>query len=153
MSNSFKLFFIYGYFCVIYIGLWLGLLVSYSYKYSFPILFAFNFLVFLKIYSLIKLNNNFLKILKIFLSMLFFAVFMVYFLFFERFFMNVFLFGIDGYGFLGRNGYIDYRFADLPLSKRLFWDFWSSSYYPIYIFIFIKPFVNYIDKLIKPAKE
>ncbi len=35
----------------------------------------------------------------------------------------------------------------------LYWNFIYSLHYPIYIFIFIKPFVNHLDKSIKKLKQ
>jgi hypothetical protein len=35
----------------------------------------------------------------------------------------------------------------------LFWNFIFSLHYPLYIFIFFKPFVNHIDKSIRKIKE
>lgn len=35
----------------------------------------------------------------------------------------------------------------------IFWNFLFSLHYPIYIFIFLKPFVNHLDKSIKRMEE
>ena len=67
--------------------------------------------------------------------------------------MNAILCGMDGYGYLRRHGYIDCSCADLLPGDHLFWDILSTLYYPIYIFIFIKPFVGYLKKSTQISKK
>lgn len=61
------------------------------------------------------------------------------------------------YGFLDDGGIIrniigvnKYTFSWYEV---LFWNFIFSLHYPIYIFIFIKPFVNHLDRSIKEYKS
>ncbi|ASM38555.1 hypothetical protein CSPARA_0992 [Campylobacter sputorum bv. paraureolyticus LMG 11764] len=137
MDKLFNLIFIYGYFFILYIGLLMGYFIEYSYKFSLAILFIFNILVFIKICILIKFKKNIFKTIKIFFIMLFFAIFIVYFIFFERFIMSIFLISINK----------DYLHTNLLTIELL-----STLYYPIYIFIFLMPFVTLINKIIMSNK-
>jgi hypothetical protein len=110
-------------------------------------------MVFLRILYTINFRDNPLKIVTVFLSILLFAVSMVIFVFSERLIMNAILCGMDGYGYLRRHGYIDCSCADLLPGDHLFWDILSTLYYPIYIFIFIKPFVGYLKKNTQISKK
>jgi hypothetical protein len=69
--------------------------------------------------------------------------------------VGVFLCGLDGIGYLQRNGIVDYNYAcyEFTFFENLLFHFVSSIYYPIYIFIFFKPFVNHLDKSIQKIKE
>ena len=140
MNDRLKYVIILGYFLVIYSGI-IIVYLGYSYKIS------------LLLFYIINCRDEPLKIVTVFLSILLFAVFMVIFVFTERLIMNAILCGMDGYGYLHRHGYIDCSCADLLPSDHLFWDILSTLYYPIYIFIFIKPFVGYLKKSTQISKK
>ena len=152
MNDRLKCMIILGYFLVIYSGI-IMVYLGYSYKISLLLFCLFNLIVFLKIFYIINFRDEPLKIATVFLSILLFAIFMVIFVFAERLIMNAILCGMDGYGYLRRHGYIDCSCADLSPGDHLFWDILSTLYYPIYIFIFIKPFVGYLKKSIQVSKK
>jgi hypothetical protein len=62
---------------------------------------------------------------------------------------------MDGVGYLQRSGILKYSYScvDFTFYENLLLTFLSSLYYPLYIFIFFKPFVNHLDKSIKKIKE
>ena len=145
MNDRLKYVIILGYFLVIYSGI-IMVYLGYSYKISLLLFCLFNLVVFLKVFNTINFRDDPLKIVTVFLSILLFAIFMVIFVMAERLIINAILCGMDGYGYLRRHGYIDCSCADLLPGDHLFWDILSTLYYPIYIFIFIKPFVGYLKK-------
>lgn len=140
MNDRLKYMIILGYFLVIYSGI-IMVYLGYSYKISLLLFCLFNLIVFLKIFYIINFRDEPLKIVTVFLSILLFAIF------------NAILCGMDGYGYLRRHGYIDCSCADLSPGDHLFWDILSTLYYPIYIFIFIKPFVGYLKKSTQISKK
>jgi len=141
MSNRLKKNIIFVYFLLIYIYILFGYLVDYNY---FLIIIAVS-----NIYIYIKLCNG--LYFHIILKILLFNFFMVGFVLFERISMTIFLCGMDGIGFLHRNGILNYNYAcsGFTFYEDLLFNFLSSLYYPIYIYIFIKPFVNHLDKSIR----
>ena len=152
MNDKLKYMIISGYFLVIYFGI-IVVYLGYSYKVSLLFFCLFNLVVFLKIFCIVNFKENPLKIVVIFFSILFFAIFMVIFVFVERLIVNAILCGMDGYGYLRRHGYIDCSCADLSPSDHLFWDILSTLYYPLYLFAFIVPFVCYLKKKVQEPEK
>jgi hypothetical protein len=75
--------------------------------------------------------------------------------FIDRLFVVLLMCGMDGVGYLQERGIVDYNYScfKFTLYERFLLDFLSSLYYPIYVFIFIKPFVNHLDKSIREIRE
>ena len=83
---------------------------------------------------------------------IFISLFLLYFII-EQTIIKLSLYSIgDSGGWLRHHIYndIDYIFQWYEV---LFWNFIFSLHYPLYIFIFFKPFVNHLDKSIKKIKE
>ncbi|WP_428025393.1 hypothetical protein [Arcobacter sp.] len=142
MSNRLKKNIIFMYF----ISLYIYVLAGYIY-----------FVIFLMLFNVYHLyyfyKNNKLSFI-IILKSIFFGLFLFYFIIFDKLITGILLCGMDGVGYLQRSGIVDYNY---PCFKFTFYEevllnFASSIYYPIYIFIFIKPFVNHLDKSIKKIK-
>ncbi len=95
--------------------------------------------------------------LEISLKILAFTFFMVNFVVFERTIVDNFLCGVDSYahGYLYKIGIVKdyYICSDFVFYDKLIKNFISSLYYPIYIFIFIKPFVNHLSNSIDKIKK
>jgi hypothetical protein len=152
MSNTFKNAIIITLFVVTYlnsysVGLLSGLHNNILYKYD-----QFFFLIFfICILHVFKKNN--ILYLSIAIRIVFFAIFLLLYFFIEVFLINSYLYSIgDSGGWLRHHIYydIDYIFQWYEV---LFWNFIFSLHYPLYIFIFFKPFVNHLDKSIKKIKE
>jgi hypothetical protein len=75
--------------------------------------------------------------------------------FIDRLFVVLLMCGMDGVGYLQERGIVGYNYScfKFTLYERFLLDFLSSLYYPIYVFIFIKPFVNHLDKSIREIRE
>ena len=99
---------------------------------------------------LVKLNREIT--IPIFLKIILFLIFLMIYFFIERIILNIYLFGIDNIGFLKHSGIIDKDHVMTMLDFKI-WSFIFTLYYPIYIFIFIKPFVNHLDKSIRKIKD
>jgi hypothetical protein len=68
--------------------------------------------------------------------------------------MGIFLYGMDGIGFLQSSGIVEYNhsYGDFSSIEKLYYYFLSTLYYPIYIFLFIIPFVKHLDSSNKNKK-
>lgn len=119
-----------------------------SYDYLF---FLFYFLCFLDILYILKKYQ--ILCTNIFLKIIIFTVFLIIYFFIEQLIIHLTIFNI-GYsdGWIRNNIYenIDYQFTWFEV---LYWNFIFSIHYPLYIFIFFKPFVNHLDKSIRKIKN
>lgn len=89
----------------------------------------------------------------ILIKLVIFTIFFIIYFFIEQLIIHLTIFNIgDSGGWIRNNIYedIDYQFQWYEV---LFWNFIFSLYYPLYIFIFIKPFVNHLDKSIRKIKK
>ena len=113
----------------------------------FPLLFGILY-IFFEFYKNSMLNYVLLK--TIFFSVSIFIVFC-----FDRIIIMLTLCGMNGFGYLQRNGIVEHSYScsDFTFNETMLLNFISTLYYPIYIFIFFKPFVNHLDKSIKKIKE
>ena len=143
MNNILKKEIIFGYFLLAYIYVLFGHLTNYN--YFLIVLFLYN------IYLYVRLLKKI--VFSIILKVVVFNLFMIYFIIFERILTIIFLCGMDGEGFLQRIGLINHSCSNFSLYENILLNFISSLYYPIYIFIFFKPFVNHLDKSIRKIKE
>ncbi|MGE4457225.1 MAG: hypothetical protein AB7E13_09820 [Arcobacteraceae bacterium] len=91
----------------------------------------------------------------LFFKILLFTILLMALVFIDRLFVVLSMCGIDGVGYLQRSGIVDYNYPCFKFTfyERFLLDFLSSLYYPIYVFVFIKPFVNHIDKSIREIRE
>jgi len=147
-------------------------------KRSF-ILFYFILFYFIFIFDEMHLTNIILKqfLLLIIILDLLFLLFIAWELFNEKllspsisakiiittilftsyFFIEQSIFKISMYSIGGSGGWIrNHIYEDIDYVFQwyeiLFWNFIFSLHYPIYIFIFFKPFVNHLDKSIRKIK-
>ncbi len=141
MNNSLKKNLIFVYF----ISLYIFVLIGYIYFVIFLILFNLYYF-----YILYKKNT---LIFIIILKSILFGLFLFYFIIFDKLITGIFLCGMDGIGYLQRSGIVDYPCFKFSSYEELLLNFFSSLYYPIYIFIFFKPFVNHLDKSIKKIRD
>jgi hypothetical protein len=65
----------------------------------------------------------------------------------------LYLYGFEQCGYLEKAGLVTSGLGDLSWEEKLYWKFIFSLHYPIYIYIFFKPFVNHLDKSIRKIKE
>lgn len=132
--------------------------------YSFILLYASSLIIFGKYNLLISIIVLFFISIMFFskniksdinslgmgiiIKIILFLIFLIFYFFIERILITILLFGIDNIGFLQSSGLIkkDYKITTFDLK---IWSFIFTLYYPIYIFIFLKPFVNHLDKSIK----
>ena len=96
------------------------------------------------IYIIMKKSQSMIIFIKI---IVFILILSIYF-FIEHSLLKLFLYGIGG-----DNGGIGIDHKSISGYEVLFWNFVFSLHYPIYIFIFFKPFVNHLDKSIRKIKE
>lgn len=143
MSTFFKKSMIFIYLTSLYVYIMIG----YLYFLIFFILFHICFFY-------IFYTKNALTF-SIILKSIFFGVFIFYFTIFDSLIVGIFLCGMDGMGYLQRSGIVDFNYAcyKFTLQETLLLDFVSSLHYPIYIFIFFKPFVNHLDESIRKIRE
>ncbi|MGE4396595.1 MAG: hypothetical protein AB7D34_03945 [Sulfurimonas sp.] len=152
MSNKFKIYMLVFYFSFMYGSMLLGILDN-EFKLILPSFFVSAGLLYINIIYTLYMHK--LLLFSIFMKILFFTLFLISYLFIEQLFVYIFLYGVDGVGYLQNNGFVDYqhRFSDFSWQEKLYWHFIFSLYYPVYIFIFIKPFVNHLDKSIRKIKK
>ena len=89
----------------------------------------------------------------IFIKIIIFTIFLIIYFFIESLIIHLTIFNIgDSGGWIRNNIYenINYQFKWYEV---LYWNFIFSLHYPIYIFIFFKPFVNHLDKSIRKIKD
>ena len=155
MSKKLKTYVNIFYFVLIYFTALLGAISEYNviFKYFFlsfllVMLILYTYIIY-HIYT--KITNN----IYVYIKIIIFTLFIGIYFFIEQFFFYIFLYGMDGVGFLQRNGLVNYNYSgyEFTWKETLFWHFLFLSYYPIYIFIFFKPFVNHLDKSIRKIKE
>jgi hypothetical protein len=112
-------------------------------------LLYFLFLV-IDIYQIIIKNKIFY--FSIILKIVIFTFFLIIYFWIEQGIIKIILYSIGGSGGFIRNEIyhnISYHFKWYEI---LFWNFIFSLHYPIYIFIFFKPFINHLDKSIRKIK-
>jgi len=102
------------------------------------------------VYLLKKYNILYKTI--VFKIIIFTLMLLVYFSI-EQSLITIIMYDIGGSGGYIRNFiYHNYSYQ-FKWYEILFWNFIFSLHYPIYIFIFIKPFINHLDKSIKKLKN
>ena len=82
-----------------------------------------------------------------------FTTFILVYFYIEQLLITLTMYSIGGSGgWIRHHVYeqIDYVFKWYEV---LFWNFIFSLHYPVYIFIFFKPFVNHLDKSIKKIQK
>jgi len=100
------------------------------------------------IYFIIK---NKLLYPSIFMKIIIFTVFLFLYFMIEQSIIKIELYGVGGGVWIRYHIYEQFDYA-LQWYEVLFWNFVFSLHYPVYIFIFFKPFVNHLDKSIKKIK-
>jgi hypothetical protein len=108
----------------------------------------FYFFIFLFFYFFIYIKSYFLFIQVIIFVVLFACYFII-----EQTILKVFMYSIGGSGGWIRIHIYEDILYQFQWYEVLFWNFIFSLHYPLYIFIFFKPFVNHIDKSIRKIKE
>ncbi len=109
-------------------------------------LFYFITFVFLLIKSKLLYPSIILKfIIFTFIIILYFMI--------EQGIIKLVMYGIGDSGGFIRNIIMEDTFYQFQWYEVLFWNFIFSLHYPVYIFIFLKPFVNHLDKSIRKIKE
>lgn len=134
------------------------ILIYLTFSYVYVLIGYLYFIIFLtlfNVYYFYKLHKNNKIIFSLVLKSILFGIFIFYFIIFDRLVIGIFLCGMDGVGYLQRSGIIDYNYScsSFTFYEYLLFNLVSSLYYPIYIFIFFKPFVNHLDKSIRKRKE
>lgn len=155
MSKNLKIHFILFYFILVYLNTMIISVVDdlqpIKYIYSTFLLFIFCY------FTYISYNFYRQSILSFpfFIKILIFTLLLFIYISIEQFFIYIFLYGIDGVGFLQRSGMVNYNHSYLKFSwqEKLYWHFIFSLHYPIYIFIFFKPFVNYLERSIRQIEN
>ena len=100
----------------------------------------------------ILLKNRILYFSVFIKIVIFISLFMFYFIF-EQIIIKISIYSIgDSGGWIRHNIYEDINYI-FQWYEVLFWNFIFSLHYPIYIFIFFKPFVNHLDKSIRKIKD
>lgn len=114
-----------------------------------------SILIICSIYIIFRIYRSNSLSMEIIFKVILFILFMYVIIAFDRLFMTIFLCGMDGVGFLQRSGIVEYHHscADFSPAESLYFDFLSTLYYPIYIFLFIIPFAKHLDKSIKKNKD
>ncbi|MDB4257423.1 hypothetical protein N9818_01090 [Arcobacteraceae bacterium] len=94
------------------------------------------------------------KLLYIALKILIFNILMLlYFIYIEQLLIKLSMYSIGSYGgWIRNNIYEDIEYV-FQWYEVLFWNFIFSLHYPLYIFIFFKPFVNHLDNSIRKIQE
>jgi len=157
MSNKLKNKVIYLMFAMIYLHFYFvgftagikhdnGIIDSYENIIYYIVFFLFYYVIYI-------LYKNKLLYVSISTKIIIFTIFLIIYFFIEQLIIHLTIFNIgDSDGWIRNNIYenINYQFKWYEV---LFWNFIFSLHYPIYIFIFFKPFVNYLDKSIRKIKE
>jgi len=155
MSKSLRIQLVTFFFISIYLFSLLPI-VQDNYNNNFNIIAEnfYYFIIFIYgvyiIYKLYEANNLYTSIV---LKILIFSSFCFIYFIAEYMLIKFTLYSIGGTGgYIRDNIYeqIDYIFSWYEV---LFWNFIFSLYYPIYIFIFIRPFVNHLSKSINDIKN
>jgi len=153
MNNTYKLKFIFGYFFMLYFPI---IFAPFLKLFSEVIQNNFDlFFLFCTLYILfLTYKNKFLTII-IGIKIILFSLLLILLLFTDRLIIQISLCGMDGVGYLQRSGIVNYNYScsEFTLYENFIIDFISSIYYPIYIFIFIKPFVNHLTKSMEGIKK
>ncbi|GEM_PF-3937946 len=155
MSPCLKIKLIGIYFIFVYIiSLLLYMNVEHLTEYNklTNIIFECSFIVFVIgiIYIVVK-NKIFYS--SIIIKIVFFTVIIMIYFIIEQSIIKLMMYGIGGTGGVIRNTiYNNFEYL-LSWKEVLFWNFIYSLHYPIYIFIFFKPFVNHLDKSIREIRE
>ena len=119
----------------------------YPFKYIF-----FLFLLYF-IYIICLLIKTRILYPSIIIKLLLFTIFITMYFIVEINFLKLYMYSIGGSGGYIRNNIYDDIDHIFTVSEVLYWNFIFSLHYPIYIFIFIKPFVNHLDKSIKKIRK
>ncbi len=113
----------------------------------------FMFYSFCLIYILIMLvKANYISMF-IFIKIIIFTLFLIVYFFIEQALFTLSMYSIGGTGGFTRNNIYEQFDHMLQWYEVLFWNFIFSLHYPAYIFIFLKPFVNHLDKSIKSSRN
>lgn len=120
-------------FVIIYIA------TSIDYRYSFEVMIIIYFLI-----SLYLNYKNKLISYKTIIRISIYLVILYIVLFIDRLFMNIFMCGLDGVGYLQRNGIVDYYYSCSQFTKyeKFTFNVISSLYFPIYVYLFIIPIIR-----------
>lgn len=103
------------------------------------------------IYILIKIRN-FLFISIIIKLIIFSLIILMYFII-EQGIIKLLMYGLpDTSNIIDQHFYKGFP-RNTTWYQVIFWNFLFSLHYPIYLFIFFKPFVNHLDKSIKRIQE
>ncbi|ASM36866.1 hypothetical protein [Campylobacter sputorum] len=148
MNSNLKLILIIFLFFLMYHGSLLILTTHYIFSIYFYLVYIFLYVIW-SIFLYQNIKNIKVYIFSI-LKIIFFSLFLILYAVVAQGFTGIILFGLDGPGYLERHNFHNY---ELGHGNVLYWLFIFSLHYPIYIFIFIKPFVNHLDKSIKKFKE
>jgi hypothetical protein len=149
MTKQLKVDFILFYFILFYfISLLDGI-----HEYSFILKQVYNFLILSNLIFLFYIIRKCVKKQIIYPSVMMkffiFMVFLVCYFIIEQLFIKLSMYSIGGSGgWIRNNIYEDIHYI-FQWYEVLLWNFIFSLHYPIYIYIFFKPFVNHLDKSIK----
>ena len=115
------------------------------------LILVLNILSVIYIINMFKIQNISYK--SIFLKIVIFILFLIIYFFTEQLLITLSMYSIgNSGGWIRNNIYEDINYV-FQWYEVLFWNFIFSLHYPIYIFIFFKPFVNHLDKSIGKIKN
>ena len=152
MNKKLKIYFILFYFTLFYFIF----MLDEMYRYSENIKLFLNIFILLEIIVLVwlgyLLKKNKVLYLSIIIRIILFTSFLLFYFMIEQGILKIVIYGIGDSGGLIRHNFIKDSFHQFKWSEILYWNFIFSLHYPIYIFIFFKPFVNHLDKSIRKIK-
>lgn len=114
--------------------------ISHAFYDNFCYLLIVYFLFFLYL-----LKRKQLLSFIVFKKIIIFTTFLTFYFFIEQASIKIILYGVGGGGNI-RHFILEDTFHIFTWQEVLYWNFIYSLYYPIYIFIFILPFVNHLSK-------
>ena len=117
------------------------------------LVFIALFICIIFIYIIYFLFKKRLLYATIFIKIIIFTIVISFYFIIEQSIIKLFLYNIGDSGGYIRNNIFEDTFYQFQWYEVLFWNFIFSLHYPIYIFIFFKPFVNHLDKSIRKIKE
>ena len=154
MSKGLKYYIISYYLLFFYIYFYMvGFTFSKSYSLPFDGTILVSFYISNFILILFILKKRYVLNISMFIKILFFTIFLKIYFFIESLVIQLYMYSIGGSGGYIRNNIYDDIDHIFTVSEVLYWNFIFSLHYPIYIFIFIKPFVNHLDKSIKKIRK
>lgn len=119
---------------------------------KFVVLFTFAVCI-TSVYIIFLFFKQKILYIRVIIKIIIFIILIIFYFIIEQNLIKLFIYSIGNSG-----GWIrDHMYEDISHIFKwyevLFWNFIFSLHYPIYIFIFFKPFVNHLDKSIGKIKN